>query len=163
MDTGNIIPKKRTEVSTTTRVDRGAEDRWNKIKQKASRNGTMMLFEAYRMSLGGADNDWGTKIFKQTMIDIGLVETCKGMAGRSGTFCPTTKALDKYGRFFVYDPDSNIWGLSNQNITEFDEVVMPVLVETAIEVRKKQKEARKRRAEARRMEQRKTKIATSLF
>ncbi len=163
MSTGNIIPKNRQEVSTVVKVDSAKYDRWKSIKDKMSRNGKMMLFDDYRTSLGGADAGWGRKVFKKTMFDIGLLEPCDIEVGRRGTFCPTEKALEKYGKFFFYDEENDIWGLNNLLIEEFDEVVLPAIVTHSIEVRKQFKEAKKRREQARRIEKKVSKKDIGLF
>ncbi len=152
MNTGNIIPKPNSEVSTVVKVDKVSEDRWAKVKEKASRDGAMMLFDTYRVSLGGADAGWGTKVFKKAIIDIGFVEECSKEAGQKGTFCPTANALDKYPALFHYDPETNIWGLNNSNIHIFDEDILPTLVTMAVDVRAFIKEAKKRRQQARYIE-----------
>ncbi len=162
MSTGNIIPNKSREVSTVVRIDKGAEDRWIKIKEKQSRNGKMMLFDTYRISLGGSDAGWGTKVFKKSLVDIGFVEECSKEAGQKGTFCPTEEALERYPELFHYDSESDIWGLNNENISEFDEKILPYLVTMAVEVRQFFKEAKKRREQARRLEKKKGK-AQKLF
>lgn len=162
MDT-NIIPKEAQEVSTVVKVDRASLTRWTRIKAKISRDGKMMLFEDYRVSLGGADAGWGTKVFKKSLSDIGFVEECDKEAGQKGTFCPTEKALEKYERLFYYDDVGDIWGLSDSHIEEFDELVLPVLVKKAIDVRHQFKEGAKRRAQARYIENKKTDTPNTLF
>ncbi len=148
MNDSNIIPKVNAEVSTVVKVDKISEDRWAKVKDKASRDGAMMLFDTYRLSLGGADAGWGTKVFKKALIDIGFVEKCIKEAGQTGTFCPTSQALNKYEELFHYDPETNMWGLNNNNIHIFDEDILPILVTMAVDIRAYFKEAQKRRQQA---------------
>ncbi len=163
MNTKDIVAQNGTEVSTVVKADHLKKDRWKAIKDKASRQGKMMLFNDYRVSLGGTDAGWGTKVFKKVLFDIELVEPCDKDMGQKGTFCPTEKALNKYPQFFFYDEETDIWGLNNMMIPEFDEIILPVIVQHAIVVRKQFKEAAKRRAQARRLEKKVADKILSLF
>ena len=156
----DIIEKQNTGIiQRAGTVERTPEDKvrdiWDDIFRAKTRNGEMLLFDDYRISLGGADNGWGTKVFFKTMTDLGLLERCDKEKHRSvGTYCPSVQAMQKYPQYFYYDTKTNVWGFNHKEIASFDEVILPIITSKGLIVRNQLKEAARRRKLAREYEKR---------
>ena len=170
-----IIPKDTTDVEAVKGSNIGAlniDGLYEVKKKKATNNGEMILFDDFRIGLGGADNHWGRRVFFKSMMDIKLLELTKDkykMSGNldkdvdtfiakqikqaeggleDGTYCPTTKALDAYPEIFTYENIRNVWGLSRKGMVLFEEEILPVLARRAAKVREMIAEQKRLRAAA---------------
>ena len=109
---------------------------------KKTSNGLMMMFEDYRLSLGGADAKWGTKVFYKSLIDLEVLEKS------DNRYCPTTKMMDKYGDLFYYDAEKRQWGVASDKLNDWNDIVLEPLVNRAKIVREQLEEAKKIRQRA---------------
>jgi len=115
------------------------EEMWSDVVSKQSRDGKMMLFEHYRINLGGADSSWGTKVFYKTCVDLGILSKCSNL----NKYCPTEKAICKFPDLFYYDNDTEQWGINSEEIDVWNENILESIVVHAKVVREQISVARK--------------------
>ena len=118
---------------------------WERNADKRSRNGTMMLFDDFRMSLGGGDSEWGTKVFYKTCVDLGILRKCAGKK----SYCPTDKVVAKYVNLFKFDEETIQWGIASGEIDRWNDEILPHIVTHAKKVREQVALAKKIKAKAR--------------
>ncbi len=143
-DTTNVV-KATTTVGVAKTSDTDIRSIWEKNVDKRSRGGTMMIFEDFRMSLGGADSHWGTKVFYKTCIDLGILKKCDG----SSSHCPTIKVIEKYPNLFFYDEPTMQWGIASGELDDWNDNILPHIVVHAQKVREQFAEVKKIKAKAR--------------
>jgi len=123
-----IIPKRNNDVaiSSTTRL----KAMWTAFEEKKSKGGTFVHFNDYRYSLGGR-GIWGTKIFFRALKELNFIIECDEASSSLSKYCPSEYARDKYEDLFMFDKAEKMWGLSQENLDEFDAKIFPSLIATA--------------------------------
>ena len=144
------LTKRGTSSVSISTASVSSSDVWDNNKKKRSRNGSLVLFDDFRMALDGKESkQWGKKVFNKTVIDLGVLEKCTEDHKVSSTYCPTTKAMDKYADMFAYDIDTKQWGIASEALDMWNEEILPHIVSHAKVVRKQLVEVAKIKARAR--------------
>ncbi len=128
-DTTELVTRQTTEIEIGEARLR-IRNMWNDFRIKKSKGGTFVHFNDYRYSLGGR-GIWGTKIFFRALIEIGLIVECDEEEPSKGRYCPSEAAMNRYENIFRWDEESEIWGLSEQHLDDFEEQIMPALLQAA--------------------------------
>jgi hypothetical protein len=118
---------------------------WERNVNVRSRDGKMMLFDDFRLSLGGADAKWGTKVFYKTCTDLGVLKKCENSTG----YCPTTKVIEKYPNLFHFDKETQQWGISTSELDNWNDSILPHIVKHAMDVREQFAQVKKIKNRAR--------------
>jgi len=142
-----IVAQSGKEIAINNGSDR-IKNMWRDFEIKKSRGGVFIAFDDYRQSLGGR-GIWGTKIFFRALIDLKFIMLCPEDSESKSKYCPTEYSLEKYGDLLMFDNTENTWGLSQDNIDEFDNKIFPHLLSTARLLEKKFEIEKKDKAQAR--------------
>ena len=152
MPVQNYTPEMVSTREVSTNVAKSQDfDFLSEMQKSQTRDYSFITFNGYRTALG--KNEWGTKIFFDSMLAIKMLQKCPKEYEVSGqrtisTYCPARWGNENYRKAFAYDNDTNTFGFNANQLHLLDDEFYRKLGEKAAQLEKIYKAERDAKSQA---------------